>query len=270
MVQNGYILHVSTAGLPAFLQRVRNELKAVTREGVLSQVAKSAEMLYDMKFIEGQKYEASIFDQAVGMVAGRVSGVALGAFRDDRFDFRASLIIAKAGENDAFQYVLLNTENSSIRHYWDTLSEVQQYNFDITVTEDAPGFEDNAERGRIWHSIFEEAGWNIHLTGYAAQLSVQPKVDEMNLTPEELSEHFADTEIRSGEYVKNSVALSKVRALVGNTPIEQINPYTLLEYFGRGFAYVKTHQGEVDCKKLRDQVKAGFGPIMLDALTLSE
>lgn len=129
MVQNGYVLNVSTAGLPAFLQRVRNELKAVTREGVLSQVAKSAEMLYDMKFIEGRKYETSIFEQAVGMVAGRVSGVALGAFRDDRFDFRANLIIAKVGDNDEFQYVLLNTENTIIRHYWDSLPEVQQYNF---------------------------------------------------------------------------------------------------------------------------------------------
>ena len=53
MVQNGYILNVSTADLPAFLQRVRSELKAVTREGVLIQVAKSAEMLYDMKFKDG-------------------------------------------------------------------------------------------------------------------------------------------------------------------------------------------------------------------------
>ena len=69
MVQNGYVLNVSTAGLPAFLQRVRNELKTVTRECVLSQVAKAAEMLYDMKFIEGRKYETSIFEQAVGMVA---------------------------------------------------------------------------------------------------------------------------------------------------------------------------------------------------------
>lgn len=270
MVQNGYVLNVSTAGLPAFLQRVRNELKTVTREGVLSQVAKAAEMLYDMKFIEGRKYETSIFEQAVGMVAGRVSGVALGAFRDDRFDFRANLIIAKAGDNDEFQYVLLNTENTMIRHYWDALSEVQQYNFDVTVVEGDPDYEDNAERGRIWHSIFEEAGWNIHLTGYAAQLSVQPKVDEMNLSVDELSEFFADAEIRSGEYVKNSVALNKVRALVGNTPIEQINPYTLLEYFKRGLSFIDTHQGEVEIKKLYEQVNTGFGTVMLEALTLSE
>lgn len=95
MVQNGYVLNVPTAGLPAFLQRVRNELKAVTRKGVLSQVAKSAEMLYDMKFIEGHKYETSIFEQAVGMVAGKVSGVALDAYRDDRFDFRANRSLQK-------------------------------------------------------------------------------------------------------------------------------------------------------------------------------
>lgn len=270
MVQNGYKLNVSTAGLPAFLQRVRSELKTVTREGVLSQVAKSAEMLYDMKFIEGHKYETSILDQAIGMVAGRVSGVALGAFRDDRFDFRANLIIAKSGENDAFQYVLLNTDNSMIRHYWEELPEVEQYRFDATVTENDPDYEKNAERGRIWHSIFEEAGWNIHLTGYAAQLSVQPKIDEMNIAVEEMKDFFADADIRSGEYVKNSVALSKVKALVGNTPIEKINPYTLLEYFQRGLAYVATHQGEVESKKLYEQIKTGFGPVMLDALVLSE
>ena len=125
MVQNGYVLNVSTAGLPAFLQRVRNELKTVTREGVLSQVAKAAEMLYDMKFIEGRKYETSIFEQAVGMVAGRVSGVALGAFRDDRFDFRASLIIAKAFQlirihfscrNNAAEAYFFKVIKSGFRH----------------------------------------------------------------------------------------------------------------------------------------------------------
>ena len=120
------------------------------------------------------------------------------------------------------------------------------------------------------HSIFDEAGWNIHLTGYAAQLSIQPKIDEMNLSVDELSEYFADADIRSGEYVKDSVALGKVRALMGSTPIEQINPYTLLEYFQRGLAYVETRQGEIESRKLYEQIKAGFGPIIPDALTLSE
>lgn len=270
MVQNGYILHVSTAGLPAFLHRVRSELKAVTREGILSQVTKSVEMLYDMKFVEGRKYESSILDQVLSMVAGRISGVALGAFRDDRFDFRANLIIAKAGDNDAFQYVLLNTDNPMIRHYWDNLPEVQDYRFDATVGEDDPEFECNAERGHIWHSIFEKAGWNIHLTGYAAQLSVQPKLEDLNISVEDLKDYFSDADIRSWEYVKNSVALSKVKALVGNTPIEQINPYTLLEYFIRGLAYAETRQGKVDAKKLYDQIGKAFGPVMLDTLTLSD
>lgn len=147
---------------------------------------------------------------------------------------------------------------------------MQQYNFDVTVTEDDSDYEDNAERGRIWHSTFEEAGWNIHLTGYAAQLSIQPKVDEMNLSADELSEFFADADIRSGEYVKNSVALSKVKAPIGNTSIEQINPYTLPEYLRRGLAFVDTHQGAVECKKFYGQIKTGFGPVMSDALTLSE
>ena len=270
MVQNGYILNVSTADLPAFLQRVRSELKAVTREGVLIQVAKSAEMLYDMKFIEQRKYEASIFEQSLRIVDGRISGVALGAFKDDRLDFRASLIIAKSGEKNKFQYVLLNTENTLIHHYWDELPETQPYKFDATVSEDDPDYEENAAHGRIWHGIFEEAGWNIHLTGYAAQLSVQPRVDEMNITPKELSKYFTDHEMRAGDYVRSSVIIGKVKSLVGNTPIEKINPYTLLDYFRRGINYVETKQGEAEAKKLYEEIKKGFAPIMLDTLTLSE
>ena len=57
---------------------------------------------------------------------------------------------------------------------------------------------------------------------------------------------------------------------MGSTPIEQINPYTLLEYFQRGLAYVETRQGEIESRKLYEQIKAGFGPIIPDALTLSE
>lgn len=269
MVQNGYILHVSSAGLPAFLKKVRKDLIPIIREGVLLQVTKAAETLYDMKFIEQRKYENSIFDQAVNLVSSRISGVALGAFKDDIFDFRSNLIIAKSGEKNKFQYVLLNTENAMIRHYWDELPETEIYKYDITMYDD-PDYEMNAERGRVWHSIFEEYGWNIHLTGYAAQLSVQPKVDEMNITVNELQEFLTDEIIRSCEYVRHSVVLNKVKSLIGNTPIEQINPYTLLDYFQRGIDYAETDQGVIECKKFQKQVEKGFGPVMLDALALSE
>lgn len=268
MVQNGYILNVSTEKLPEFLKKVREDLKEIVREGVLSLVAKSAERLYDMKFVEGLKYETSIFDQAVGMVSGKISGVALGAFHDDRFDFRASLIIAKPKDENS-QYVLLNTENFLIQHYWDELPEVQSYKFDAAVAEDDPSYEENAEHGRIWHDIFEDAGWNIHLTGYAAQLSVQPKVEDMNISPDELKEFFSDPDIRSGEYIKNSVIIGKIKAMIGNTHIEQINPYTLLEYFLRGIAYADTQKGLAERRKLYGQIKTAFGPVMLDAITLS-
>ena len=39
MVQNGYILNVSTEKLPEFLKKVREDLKEIVREGVLSLVA---------------------------------------------------------------------------------------------------------------------------------------------------------------------------------------------------------------------------------------
>lgn len=269
MVQNGYQLIVSTEKLPEFLKKVREDMKEIVREGVLALVAKSVERLYDMKFIEGRKYETSIFDQAVGMVSGKISGIALGAFHDDRFDFRASLIIAKSAEDNKSQYVLLNTENFLIQHYWDELPEVQPFKFDSTIPEDDPDYDENAEHGRIWHSIFEDAGWNIHLTGYAAQLSVQPKVEDMNISPDELKEFFSDPEIRSGEYIKSSVIVGKIKSMIGNTPIEQINPYTLLEYFLRSIAYADTQKGLVERQKLYGQIKTAFAPVMIDAITLS-
>ena len=109
----------------------------------------------------------------------------------------------------------------------------------------------------------------IHLTGYAAQLSVQPKVEDMNISPDELKEFFSDPDIRSGEYIKNSVIIGKIKAMIGNTHIEQINPYTLLEYFLRGIAYADTQKGLAERRKLYNQIKTAFGPVMLDAITLS-
>lgn len=108
-----------------------------------------------------------------------------------------------------------------------------------------------------------------HLTGYAAQLSVQPKVEDMNISPDELKEFFSDPDIRSGEYIKNSVIIGKIKAMIGNTHIEQINPYTLLEYFLRGIAYADTQKGLAERRKLYNQIKTAFGPVMLDAITLS-
>lgn len=92
----------------------------------------------------------------------------------------------------------------------------------------------------------------------------------MNITPKELSKYFTDHEMRAGDYVRSSVIIGKVKSLVGNTPIEKINPYTLLDYFRRGINYVETKQGEVEAKKLYEEIKKGFAPIILDTLTLSE
>lgn len=149
MVQNGYILNVSTEKLPEFLKKVREDLKEIAREGVLSLVAKSVERLYDMKFVEGLKYETSILNRLSVGIRQDFRAIALGAFHDDRFDFRASLYRKAKGENS--QYVLLNTENFLIQHYWDELPEVQSYKFDAAVAEDDPSYEENADHGRIWH-----------------------------------------------------------------------------------------------------------------------
>ncbi len=116
MVKNGYILNVSTNNIASFLDKVRLELKDVIREQVLMQTAKSTEWLYDMKFIEQRKYDASILDMALAMTAQRISGVALGAFKDSLFDFRSTLIFAKSDPDHQFQYVLLNAANNFIRY----------------------------------------------------------------------------------------------------------------------------------------------------------
>lgn len=91
----------------------------------------------------------------------------------------------------------------------------------------------------------------------------------MNISPDELKEFFSDPEIRSGEYIKSSVIVGKIKSMIGNTPIEQINPYTLLEYFLRSIAYADTQKGLVERQKLYSQIKTAFAPVMIDAITLS-
>ena len=153
MVKNGCILNVSTNNIASFLDKVRLELKDVIREQVLMQTAKSTEWLYDMKFIEQRKYDASILDMALAMTAQRISGVALGAFKDSLFDFRSTLIIAKSGPDHQFQYVLLNAANNFIRYYFENLEEVIPFKFDRFLDEEAPGQEENEAHGIFWHIL---------------------------------------------------------------------------------------------------------------------
>ena len=91
----------------------------------------------------------------------------------------------------------------------------------------------------------------------------------INFYPYSLSNFWGALHIRSGEYIKNSVIIGKIKAMIGNTHIEQINPYTLLEYFLRGIAYADTQKGLAERRKLYNQIKTAFGPVMLDAITLS-
>lgn len=270
MVKNGYILNVSSNNLPSFLEEVRTELKEVVRDQVLMQVAKVAERLYDMKFVEQQKYDASILDLAVSSVAQRVSGVALGAFRDPYLDFRATLIIAKSDPQGKKQYVLLNTENGLIKRYFEKHKKVTPYKFDRFLDVDEPDHGENLRRGEFWRELFEKHNWNMSLMGFAAQLSVQPDITAMNITADDLKDYFSDPDIRRMDYVRNSIAINKVRELLGSTPIEKVNPYTLLEYFNRARSYLDSEQGEDECLILDEKVCAGFCNVDIESLTLSE
>ena len=269
MVKNGYILNVSTNNIASFLDKVRLELKDVIREQVLMQTAKSTEWLYDMKFIEQRKYDASILDMALAMTAQRISGVALGAFKDSLFDFRSTLIIAKSDPDHQFQYVLLNAANNFIRYYFENLEEVVPFKFNRFLDEEAPGQEENEAHGIFWHKLFEHSNWNLSLVGYAAQLSVQPDVTAMGITAEELKNYFSDPEIRRMDYVKRTIMIRMIKDLLGSTPIEKTDPYLLMEYFERASLYLQSEQGEDDCFLLDEKVKPGFCSIDTDALTLS-
>ena len=106
--------------------------------------------------------------------------------------------------------------------------------------------------------------------GFAAQLSVQPDITAMNITADDLKDYFSDPDIRRMDYVRNSTAINKVRELLGSTPIEKVNPYTLLEYFNRARSYLDSEQGEDECLILDEKVCAGFCNVDIESLTLSE
>ncbi len=272
MVKNGYILNVSTKNLPAFLDGMRREIKEVIKEPLLMQIAKEAEKLYDMKFVEQAKYSDSIFNMALQTVAQRISGVALGACRDPHFDYRATIIIAKPSSDHRKQYVLLNTENAAIKHYFEHLETVIPYKFDRFLDEEQPEevHAVNAEHGRFWHEVFEEHNWNLSMVGYAAQLSVQPDVMAMEIAAVDLEPFFSPPEMRCMDYVKRSVKVNKVRDLIGSTPIEKINPYTLTEYFERAALFLDSEAGGDECFLLDEKVKKGFCNVDISLLSVSE
>lgn len=269
MVKNGYTLLVPSAEIPEFLDKARGELKSSIREQLLLQLGKVAERLYDMKFIEQRKYDSSIFDLALETVAGRLSAVALGAVRDPLYDFRSTLIVAKSDAGSRRQFVLLNTENATLRQCFEKLPKVKPYKFDRFLSEEDPDYEANRKRGEFWHGIFEAHDWSMSMMGYAAQLSVQPDITAMGVTPEELNGYFSSPDVRRMDYVRESVAITYVRGLVGNTPIEKINPYTLLEYFEQARHYLDTETGKDACALLDEKVCKGFGEVDIASLTLS-
>lgn len=272
MVKNGYVINVSTAKLPFFLDGLRRDLKGVIREQVLMQIAKETEKLYDMKFIEQAKYSDSIFNCALQAVAQRISGVALGAYRDAFFDFRATLIIAKASDNNQKQYVLLNTENDNIKKYFEDLPEVKGYKFDRFMSEDYPHELKvvNQRHGEFWHELFEKCDWNMSMLGYAAQLSTQPDVMSMGFTPSDLEHYFSDPDIRMLDYISRTIIVNKVSELIGSTPIEKINPYSLTEYFERAFAHRECKDGIDESLILHEKVCKGFCDVDISSLSLSE
>ncbi len=272
MVKNGYILNVSTKELPAFFKVMRKEIKEVIKEPILMQIAKEAEKLYDMKFVEQAKYSDSIFNCAMKTVAQRISGVALGAYRDPLFDYRATLIIAKPSKDHRKQYVILNTENAVIKHYFEHFEVVEDFKFDRFIDEDLPDdvLAANTEHGQFWHKVFDEHNWNLSMVGYAAQLSVQPDIMAMGFSAEDLEPFFSPPEMRCMDYVKRSVTVNKVRELIGSTPIEKINPYTLTEFFERAFLFLDTEAGEDECFLLDEKVKKGFCNVDISLLSVSE
>ncbi len=272
MVKNGYILNVSTKNLPSFLDGMRKEIREVIKEPLMMQVAKEVEKLYDMKFIEQAKYGDSILNLALQTVAQRISGVALGAFRDPFFDFRATLIIARPSPDHRKQYVLFNTENAVIKHYFEHLEVVEDFKFDRFIDEALPDdvLAANTEHGQFWHEVFEEHNWNLSMVGYAAQLSVQPDISAIGTTAEDLEPFFSPPEMRCMDYVKRSITVNKVRELIGSTPIEKINPYTLTEYFERALLFLNTEPGEDECFLLEEKVSKGFCNVDLSLLSVSE
>lgn len=265
MIDNGYTL--KTTNIFTTIATLRRELKDVQRELVYELLARNIELMQDMSFTVGAKFDKSIYESSVDFVRGRIEGVRGGMFSDSEYDLRSSLSFCpKEGEENTY-LVLFNCVNAKlIKAFIESRCEPMQFNYNEHMTDD----EENVRRGAVWQKVFEAADWNAASIGCTAQLTYQPDLGKMldDETPKTLKSYYLRPEDRMYGYIQRHIIKQYVSDLIGRSSISEISPIVLTDFFIRAYDYVESPKGQSDIKALENAWKSAFQPIS-DSIILS-
>jgi hypothetical protein len=106
------------------------------------------------------------------------------------------------------------------------------------------------------------------LLGLSAQITAQPDLTSVSISPNDIKEFYRDKSVRKEEFIKSRIVIEKVSQLVGAVPIEKIAPTMLEEFFREGYAYLETPEGKKRYKNIESDIGEGFLPIDSSSITL--
>lgn len=278
MVRNGYCLSVPAGGtldLFRFFETVRKDMQDIQQKAVLKVLARETQALYDAKFIDGTKYpNQSILQLATERLQNTLNAVQSGGCGDARFDFQCSLILlhdTKVSLDDIDEsdgrhfYCLFNAAYEPFIARFEQYPEVHPYKYFIDGPEKGMSEEENEKHGEFWSQKFEACGWIKTLLGPYVQLTVQPDLSKMELSPEMLKPYFDSVKKRASNYAEVVALRETVRHWLKNTPIEKVEPTALTELFLAAHA---SSEFKVRKKRILHNTEKGFLPIDVGNLTL--
>lgn len=268
MIRNGYKITLKKGqSLNDYIAQLRWEMQQQAIAIATQLVAQDVEKLWDAKLIDRCEYEQSIFDFALARVNERLAGVANGMFCDSRYDLRSTINIVQIEPTSIT--VLYNTSNKKMKEYFENIQDVSSYKYYGDEIEEDITEEENNARGLFWQEQYEKCNWKTAMLGLSAQITLQPVLDNNNVTPASLREYFRTNEDRMKEYIESRIVVDKVRLLLGNVPIEKVAPLALEEMFKEGYTYLNTEAGQREYKKIKEKIDCGFISVDISAITLS-
>ena len=221
-------------------------------------------MLFDITVLENTNLETSIYDYAVRVLQNRIDEAGANSVKDSKYDFRASIIIAKKIPDEEGFYVLFNSENENLIACWECIEEVEPFKYDADPDADN-------EAGIIWHGLFEKCGWNTRILGMSSQLSLQPKIEDFELFDDSFIEAMNDLDTRADNYMRNQTITQKMQELTGAAPIQQIPPYIYTDYLIRAVEYTQHSRNleawQFNKDRIRRSLKAITAENILDMET---
>ena len=155
-------------------------------------------------------------------------------------------------------YCLFTSNNKELKEYFETIPEIKSYKYYADKILEDITEEENEKRGLFWHSKYETANWNTSFLGLSAQLTTQPDILSVTISPDDIKEFYRDKEVRMDEYIKSRIVIDKVAQFIGAVPIDKISPDILEDYFRQGYDFLNSDEGIKAYNSIKEKIGAAF------------